>query len=836
MPTHKKHTGDSLQTPLEIVLDWFRRRMWEPFPFQLQVWQAYVKGQSGLIHAATGIGKTYAAWMGPIMEWMTDARWAGGETQDRDAPADLSVLWVTPLRALAKDTIEALQKPVTDLGVPWSIQIRTGDTPASLKSKQAKKLPTALITTPESLSLLLSYPQAKDLFRSLRTVVVDEWHELMGSKRGVQMELCLARLRTLHPRLKIWGLSATLGNTELAMETLLGSDSGEGLLVKGLIPKRTIIDSILPEAVERFPWAGHLGIRLLPQVIEHIEASKTSLVFTNTRSQTEIWYRAILEARPDWAGLLALHHGSLDKKSRTYVENALRRDELRCVVCTSSLDLGIDFSPVDKVIQIGSPKGIARMMQRAGRSGHQPNQISHITFVPTNAFELIELAALRRAIAEGFIEPRTPVELPLDVLCQHLVTLALGGGFAAEPVFQEVTRTYAFRNLSKDQFGWALDFITTGGPALRAYPEYARVARTNGRYRVDRQSIARRHRMTIGTITSDTAMQVKYANGNRLGTIEESFVSRLNKGDIFVFAGNTLRFERIKDMTLWVKKVKQRKGTVPQWLGGRMPLSTELCQAVRKQLNRVRNGILSGAEMVALKPLLDLQSRWSTIPAAEELLVETLKTREGFHLFFYPFEGHLVHEGLSALFAYRIIQRLPITLTMAVNDYGFELLSEREIAIDTALLTHLFNTDNLTHDMVRSVNASEMAKRQFRDIARIAGLVFQGYPGVQKNTRQVQASTGLIYNVFFRYDPENLFLKQAMQEVLDGQMEHRRLEKALRRMARCDIRMMRPPHPTPLGFPIMVNRMRAKVSSEKLADRIRRMHMRLEKAAGSFDK
>jgi ATP-dependent Lhr-like helicase len=317
-----------------------------------------------------------------------------------------------------------------------------------------------------------------------------------------------------------------------------------------------------------------------------------------------------------------------------------------------------------------------------------------------------------------------------------------------------------------------------------------------------------------------------------LGTVEESFVARLKKGDTFVFAGETLRYEYAKEMTLWVKKAKPRRGAVPQWLGGRMPLSTELGQAVRKEFSLAcRRGPIT-PEILAVKPLLDLQSHWSAVPKEDQLLVETMKTREGLHVFFYPFEGHLVHEGLAALFAFRISKGLPITLSMAANDYGFELLADREFQVGAAILNRLFCVDNLTGDVVRSVNASEMARRQFRDIARISGLVFQGYPGSQKCTRQVQASSGLIFNVFRRYDPENLFLEQAVQEVLGRQLESRRLEQALRRMARCDIRIMEPPHPTPLAFPIMVNRMRARVSSEKLADRIRRLHTRLEKAAG----
>lgn len=829
---------DDHEAPWSRVSAWFDAQGWKPFPFQIQAWQAYLKGKSGLIHAPTGVGKTWAVWMGPVMEGMaerTGSFQASGlpinPRTKRDAAEPLRVLWVTPLRALSADTAEALRRPLPDLGVPWTVEVRTGDTPSSLRLKQAKKLPTALITTPESLSLLISYPQARGLFKTLQSVVVDEWHELLGSKRGVQTELCLARLRRWRPGIKVWGLSATMGNTRKAMEILLGSRADEGELIQGLVPRDLRIDVLIPDRMERFPWAGHLGLRLLPQVIGAIEDSRSTLLFTNTRSQTEIWYQAILDARPDWAGLLALHHGSIDRKARAFVEEGLRQGRLKCVVCTSSLDLGVDFSPVDKVIQIGSPKGIARMMQRAGRSGHRPGETSRITFAPTNTLELVELAALRKALADRLLEPRLPVELPLDVLSQHLVTVALGEGFQRDEMIEEVRSTHAFRNLSEEDFVQVLDFVTRGGPALRAYPEYSRVKEEGGTYRVVDKNTARRHRMTIGTITADASIEVRYLNGKKLGTIEEAFVSRIQMGDRFVFAGQVLEAVRMKDMALWVRKARGGKGPIPQWLGGRMPLSTELGQAVREALSLIRISGSPEPEITALQPLIELQARWSHIPTERELLVETFKSREGYHLFCYPFEGHPIHEGLAALLAYRLCRVLPMTLSLSSNDYGFELLSDREFPVDQDRLRALFDTEDFHRDLLSSIHASETAKRQFRDIARISGLVFQGYPGRRKTTAQIQTSTSLLYNVFLRYDPENFLLKQATREVLERQFDDHRLLNALRRMARCEIKIFEPPHPTPMAFPIMVNRLRARVTSETLSERIRRMALRLEKAA-----
>ena len=417
----------------ESARAWFAAQGWNTFAFQEEVWAAHAAGESGLIHAPTGMGKTYAALMGPLA-------CAPASGADANAPA-LTLLWITPLRALASDTTLAIRRAATALQPQWTVDLRTGDTPASVRARQDRRLPTILVTTPESLTLLLSRADWRERLAHLETVVVDEWHELLASKRGVQVELALARLRGARPALRAWGLSATLANLDQALQCLVGmSPRMPTRIVRGLEAKTIEIATAHPPTIERFPWAGHIGTRLVPEVVRAIDRARTTLVFTNVRSAAEIWYQALLEARPDWAGQIALHHGSLDRGVREWVEQAIRDRKLRAVVCTSSLDLGVDFAPVDQVLQIGSPKGVARLLQRAGRSGHRPGEVSKVTVVPAQALELVEAAAARAAAAERRIEPRVPVELSLDVLVQHLVTCALGGGFVPAELLRGAAR------------------------------------------------------------------------------------------------------------------------------------------------------------------------------------------------------------------------------------------------------------------------------------------------------------------------------------------------------------------------------------------------------------
>jgi ATP-dependent helicase Lhr and Lhr-like helicase len=815
--------------------EWFRGNGWTPFEFQRDVWRAYAAGASGLIHAATGTGKTYAAWLGPVLEWIARNP-TPHAVRKRSTNAPLRVLWITPLRALAADTEAALRAPIEALQLPWTIESRTGDTSETLKRAQRERLPTALITTPESLELLLCRDDQDVLFETLQCVIVDEWHELMATKRGVQVELALARLRALCPDLRTWGLSATLGNLDIACEALLGrnGDTGvpnAGVLVRGVVPKAITIESLLPDEMERFPWAGHLNTRLLPQVIARIEQAQSAIIFTNTRSQCEIWYQSIIAARPEWFETVAIHHGSLDKSQRQMVEDGLKSGRFQAVVATSSLDLGVDFAPVDLVMQVGSPKGVARLLQRAGRSGHSPGRVSTIVCVPTHAFELVEVAAARDAIRDGRIESRDPVDRPLDLLAQHLVTRAIGGGFTRPGIMAELRTSRAYAHLTDAELDWVLEFITHGGAALRAYPEYSRVVNEYGHYFVTDRRVIQRHRMSIGTIVADTALAVRFLTGGRLGTIEESFIARLKPKDRFIFAGRALEFVRVKDLTAFVRKARSQSGAVPSWQGSRMPLSTELSLAVREKLEEARRGEFTSPEMNAVRGIMQVQAERSIIPAPDELLIERVDSREGHHLFVYPFEGRLVHEGLAALCAYRIAQIAPITFSFACNDYGFELLSPEPAPIEEALETGLFSSAHLLHDITQSLNAAELARRQFREIARVAGLVFQGFPGQSKSMKQVQASSGLLYDVFAKYDPDNLLLRQAEREVLERQLEASRIGTTLRRLESSTVRLIDVERPTPLAFPLLVDRSRARLSTERLSDRVRRMTAQAERGS-----
>jgi ATP-dependent Lhr-like helicase len=825
-----------MSRPTDFAQRWFSARGWKPFPFQKEVWSAVKRGESGLLHASTGSGKTYAVWFAAL-NCFAQANKAPPEDKPRKRKppaAPLSVLWITPMRALAADTARALEAPLQDLDIPWSVGLRTGDTSSSERARQGRRLPTALITTPESLTLLLTRADALSTLSTLKMVVVDEWHELIGNKRGVQLQLALARLRQWNPQLIVWGVSATLGNQDHAQQVLLGDG---GVSVQGKINKELLVDTLLPPAIERFPWAGHMGLRMLPQVLAEVDSSASCLLFTNTRAQSEVWYQALLEARPDWAGLIALHHGSLSREVRDWVERALKEGQLKAVVCTSSLDLGVDFLPVERVLQIGSAKGVARLMQRAGRSGHAPGRPSRVTLVPTHSLELVEAAAAHDAIAARMIEPRESPHKPLDVLVQHVVSMALGGGFLPEELLAEVRTAWAYRELTDEEWQWALAFVRHGGHSLTAYPDYRRVEPDeHGIWRVPNARLARRHRMSVGTIVSDASINVKYwskgGGGGSLGSVEEGFIARLKPGDGFLFSGRLLELVRVENMTAYVKPATSKKAAVPRWNGGRMPLSNELADAVVAKFDAAARGEFVSLEMQAVKPLLEVQRHWSGLPQQHTLLAEVLKSREGWHLFLYPFAGRHVHLGLASLLAWRLSRDTPLTFSIAVNDYGFELLSATPIDWAEQLRKDLFTENNLMADIIASLNAGELALRRFREIARIAGLVFSGYPGAPKSNRQLQASSGLFFEVFKQYDASNLLLTQAEEEVLRQELDVQRLEHTLQRINQrtLDVHLIK--RATPLAFPLLVERMRESLSSEKLADRIARMVRDLEKAAG----
>jgi ATP-dependent helicase Lhr and Lhr-like helicase len=813
-----------VQEPGAQAAAWMALRGWQPFAFQREVWAAVDAGRSGMLHATTGSGKTYAVWLG-----MLDAL-LRRHPHGRGAEP-LRVVWLTPMRALASDTTKALTEPLRELAPNWTIGLRTGDTPSAERARQDRRMPTVLVTTPESLTLMLTREHAREELAGVAYVVVDEWHELIGSKRGVQAQLALARLRRFHPGLVTWGLSATLGNLEDAMHVLCGPDPDPApRLVQGRIDKTLLIDTLIPPDPGKYSWAGHLGARMQQPVVEEIARSGTTLVFTNVRSQAEIWYQLLLQARPDWAGHIALHHGSLDKSTREWVEQGLKEGTLRAVVATSSLDLGVDFLPVERVLQVGSAKGVARMMQRAGRSGHAPGRASRVTLVPTNTMEIIEAAAARRAALAGRVEKRTPPAKPFDVLVQHIVTVALGGGFTPDALFAEVTTAWSYRALTRAEFDWTVAFCERGGDSLGAYPEYHRIVRDEeGVFRVKDGSVAKRHRLGVGTIVSDAAIQVKYLTGATIGTMEEGFIARLKPGDHFFFAGKLLEFVRVRDMAAYVRRATKTKGTVPTWQGSKMALSTELSDAVLEMMQGAAQGDFLEPELEAARPMLLTQQRLSRIPTPDTLLVEAYQSREGQHLYIHPFAGRNVHLGLASLIAWRLAREHPNTFSISINDYGFELVSAEPFDVEPVTSQRVFSGTDLLHDVLASLNSSELAQRRFREIARVAGLISTGYPGQKKSTRQLQASSALFYEVFRKYDAGNLLLNQAENEVLSQELELSRLAGTLERMRARRLVFAPLRHPSPMSLPLMVERFREKLSTEQLSQRLDRILRDMER-------
>lgn len=843
---------------LAPVEAWFARQGWTPLAFQRQAWNAYLAGESGLIQVPTGSGKTYAAVMAPIAELLAEAGWSA--THPGKPPPGLRILYLTPLRALSRDLALAIQAPIAAMGWPLRVAIRNGDTSGHERGKQLRSPPQILITTPESLSLLLANARAMELFGALQAVVLDEWHELMGSKRGVQAELCLSWLRRLRPSLRTWAISATIGNVEEAARAAVGCAEADGSesaprIVTAAIQRSTAIRSLLPESIDGFPWAGHLGLRMYEQLVAGLDPAVSTLLFTNTRNQAERWHQCLRFACPEMEDSLALHHSSIDRAAREAIEAGVKEGSLRWVVCTSSLDLGVDFQPVERVVQIGSAKNLARLLQRAGRSAHSPGGTSQVLFMPTNALELLELSALRRGLEEGLVETRRPPELALDVLLQHLTSLACGPGFEPHHALAEVRTAWSYRSLSAEQWRWCLDFLEYGGQCLAAYPRYRKLVRCRVeseelaaegqpfRYRVQEPAIARLHRLNIGTITADRSVTVRFVRGAVIGHVEEAFIGRLKPGDVFFFAGRQLQFVRLREMTAQVKATTKKSSAVPAWAGGQMALSDLLSARLRAEVDRcsralagdgaadsaaegAAKGGLDNPELRALEPLLRRQADLSRLPRTGEFLMELCRSREGSHLYAYPFEGRFVHEGLGFLWAWRLARHRAATITVSVNDYGFELLAPKGYPFDELLELHgeeLLSVADLEADMEAAINLSELCRRRFRAIAQVSGLVHNGYPGQGKSGGQLQISAALLYDVFERHEPGNRLLAQARREVMAEQLEQHRLEEALRRLNQAKLVLERTPRPSPLAFPLLAERLNNRMSNESLLERLHRL-------------
>ncbi|MEM0980708.1 MAG: ligase-associated DNA damage response DEXH box helicase [Cyanobacteria bacterium P01_H01_bin.58] len=795
---------------LSPLLAWFDRQGWQPLTFQQQTWEAYWAGHSGLIQVPTGSGKTYAAVMGPLAEIL-------------GTPGiGLQLLYITPLRALARDIEQSIQRPIAEMGWDIRVESRTGDTSSARKTKQMKQMPDVLITTPESLSVMLSYKTSAKRFQSLRCIVLDEWHELMSSKRGTQTELCLSQLRQFQPALRTWAVSATLGNLQEAAKTAVGR-AHQPVVVTSDLQRTTVIQSILPSSVDSFPWAGHLGLRMFEALVAALDIEKATLIFTNTRNQAERWFQALHFALPDHEHQIALHHSSIDVKEREAIEAGVKSGAIKWVICTSSLDLGVDFQPVERVVQIGSAKNLARLLQRAGRSAHVPEGTSEVFFLPTNALELLEISAFRRGLTAGAIETRRPRDKPYDVLVQHLVTLACGDGFVPDMTLAAVRQTIAYQHLTSEEFAWILEFVEKGGKCLGAYPRYQKVVWQGDRYQVTDTKLARMHRMGIGTITGNSMVRIVYTNRREIGTVEENFVSRLKPGDVFFFAGRQLEFFQMKDMTVYVKNTRRQSTVTPTWGGGQLAISDTLSTHLRQEVEWVRQPEDWNRELHCIAPILETQTRLSHMPTAAELLIECCKTREGQHLYVFPFEGHFVHEGLGFLWGYRFARQHQTTFTISVNDYGFEILAPKGYPFQDIFSEAFFSQENLEADIKASLNISELTQRKFRGVSQVAGLVFKGYPGSRKTSSQLQVSSSLLYDVFSKYEPDNLLLKQAEREVLQEQLETQRLSQLLARLSQLEVVWQSTKRPSPLAFPLLVERLGTRMSNESLLARIEKL-------------
>ena len=830
-PQRTRPGAAAIGAQLARLREWMAGHGWSPLGFQQRTWDAYLAGSSGLLSVPTGAGKTYGAFLAPLAELMAET--------EAESERGLSILFITPLRAMSRDIEKALRRPVDELGLGIRVESRTGDTSETDRARQRRAMPDVLLTTPESLCLLLASNDAAIRFANLRCVIIDEWHELLSSKRGSQVELCMSRLRRFSPDLRTWALSATLSNLEEAAQVAVGADQ-DACLIAEAMPKTIDIRAVTPDLCKeggrqaRLPWAGHMGLQMLPAALEVLDPDVGTLIFVNTRSQAELWHQAILRARPDWEPVLALHHGSVEREERERIEAGMKEGTLRLVVCTSSLDLGVDFAPVEKVLQIGSPKGIARLVQRAGRSGHRPGAHSVIHCVPTFGLQLLEIAAVREAIAQGRLEARHAEPKPLDVLAQHMVTCALGGGYLPEELLAEVRTAASFAGITREEFNWCQDLVQRGGASLKAYPRFHRVVPdARGVCRVPSRQIAATHRMNVGTITASATVSVREVGGKRIGSIEESFIGMLKRGDHFVFGGRVLKFERLRDLTAFVTPARSKTNNTPHWAGTRLPISAALGDGVRTMLARARHHDPAHPELGLASQIVGAQSRLSAVPDPDQLLIELCRTNDGDHLFAYPFEGKLVHQGLGAIVAMRLARTESATFETAVNDYGFELLAPVEAggfdfasSLERVGASELFTTEALLQDIERGVNLGELSRLQFRDIARIAGLVMQNQPGASEGRRgakHLHADSGLIFDVLREFDPENPLLVQARREVMARHFQQSRLAACLERLVGSEPIVQHLDRPSPLGFPLIVERSKASVSSQTLAERLEAM-------------
>ncbi len=821
-----------LDTPAplpEVFIRWFAARGWQPRAHQFDLLAKARAGRSALLIAPTGAGKTLAGFLPTLVELSergaaSSAVVSTGRTLRRTQ--GLHTLYISPLKALAVDIARNLETPVREMGLPVRLETRTGDTPASKRMRQRRDPPDILLTTPEQLALLLSTADAPYLFATLRRVVLDELHSLVTSKRGDLLSLGLARLFTLAPELQTVGLSATVAEPDdlrryLRPQPVRGEDLADLVIAEaGAAPDVSMLDT-----QERLPWAGHTARHALGEMYGLIKQHKTVLLFVNTRSQAEGLFQSLWQINDDNLAI-ALHHGSLDVTQRRRVEDAMSAGKLRAVVCTSSLDLGVDWGDVDLVVNVGAPKGSSRLLQRIGRANHRLDEPSKAVLVPANRFEVLECSAALAAVRDNAQDTPPARTGALDVLAQHIMGRACGEPFLAEELYEEVRAAALYTQLPRSDFDAALDFVATGGYALRAYERFAKIRQDkNGRWRVTHPMTAQRYRMNIGTIVEADMLKVRLVRsrasktmiprgGRLLGQIEEYFIETLSPNDTFVFGGEILKFEALVEDEVYVSRAASEDPKVPSYAGGKFPLSTYLAARVRDIL---ADHSAWQALPAQVRDWLKIQEWRSLLPRAGDLLVETFPRADKHYLVCYPFEGRLAHQTLGMLLTRRLERARLRPMGFVANEYALAVWAMGDVAgtIDSGRLSlaDLFAEDMLGDDLEAWLAESALMKRTFRTCAIIAGLIERRYPGKEKTRRQVTISTDLVYDVLRKHQPDHLLLRAAHDDAATGLLDIRRLGEML---SRVQGRIVHKPldHVSPLAVPVMLEIGKEQVQGE----------------------
>lgn len=773
---------------------WLKDKGWSWFPHQIETLEAGLKGQHVLLCAPTGAGKTLSGFLPSLVELYESS----GKHQG------LHTLYISPLKALTVDVHRNIGRPIEDLALPITYETRTGDTPASKRTRQRTKPPNMLMTTPESLALLLSYANATDYFRNLRYIVIDELHALMDSKRGDLLSLGIARLGTLAPAAQRIGLSATIADPATAAEWLSSQNT---TIVQA--PARTTPDIRILKSENRMPWAGHMAAYAMKDVYTEIKNAGMSIVFVNTRAQAELVFQNLWKINDDNLKI-ALHHGSLERELRRKVEGMMADGSLNCVVATSSLDLGLDWAEVDLVVQIGAPKGISRLLQRIGRSNHSLNEPSRALLVPTNRFEYLECLAAKVGIAAGEIDGVIPRKGGFDILAQHIFGTACAAPFSAHDLYDEVCTAWPYRNIVREDFERTLAFVINGGYALNNYEQYKRIhLNDDGLYEITSPKMARLYRMNIGTIVESPMLKVKMGR-RTLGQIEEFFINHLSPGDTFLFAGNVVRFDGLHETTVMVSRTTAKDAKIPSYDGGKLPMSTHLSMRVQKLLED-RGEWASLPDNV--RDWLEHQEERSLLPDTQTMLVEVFPRRKKHYLVAYSFAGRTANQTLGFLLMRRMQRNGDRPVSFVATDYAVAVssLSPPKNPAD------LFSVDLLGEELDEWLEDTPLLKRMFREAAVIAGLIERRHPGQQKTGRQMTFSSDLIYDVLNKYEPDHILLRAARQDANGGLIDIARLSDLLVSM-QGKVVLKKLDKVSPLSVPLLLEIARESVSRKQAGD------------------